>query len=116
MSNFSENDVHEYLYASGLETVIVDCPEFGTPEGDPISVIDQCSDEYDFQLWRIIKDRAGPIWSKKMNGPTICRSGDGKARRTSKPPMSRARGMISVSMLLASDMGHSGFCVGFQLM
>ncbi|WP_175583432.1 hypothetical protein [Salipiger sp. HF18] len=58
MSNFSENDVHEHLYATGLETVIVDCPEFDTPEGESISAIDQRSDEYDFQLWRIIKARA----------------------------------------------------------
>lgn len=58
MSNFSENDVHDHLYATGLETVIVDCPEFDTPEGESISAIDQRSDEYDFQLWRIIKARA----------------------------------------------------------
>ena len=58
MSNFSENDVHEHLYASGLEKVIVDCLEFDKPEGEPISAIDQRSDEYDFQLWRIIKARA----------------------------------------------------------
>ena len=38
------------------------------------------------------------ISSKKINGPTICRRGAGSARRTPKPPRSRARGMISVSM------------------
>ncbi len=37
---------------------------------------------------------ADPIWSKKMNGPTIWRFGAGSARRTSKSPMSRARGTI----------------------
>src|SRR5690349_22170347 len=39
-----------------------------------------------------------PIWSKKMNGPTICRVREGNARRTSKPPRSRARGTIAVSI------------------
>lgn len=58
MTKFYENDVHEYLYASGLEAVIVDCPEFDTPEGEPILATEQLSDEHDFQLWRIIKARA----------------------------------------------------------
>ena len=46
---------------------------------------------------------AGPIWSKKMNGPTIWRFGAGSARRTSKPPMSRARGTIKVSIEFDRD-------------
>src|SRR5450432_3252434 len=33
----------------------------------------------------------GPKWSKKMKGPTMRRSVDGKARRTEKLPRSRAR-------------------------
>jgi hypothetical protein len=41
---------------------------------------------------------AGPIWSKKIKGPTIWRLGLGSARRTSKPPRSRARGTITVSI------------------
>src|SRR5262245_42437773 len=32
-----------------------------------------------------------------MNGPTICLCADGSARRTSKPPRSRARGTITCS-------------------
>src|SRR5690349_19912612 len=36
--------------------------------------------------------------SKKMNGPTSRRFAEGSARRTSKPPMSCARGTIIVSM------------------
>src|SRR5579872_4968964 len=40
----------------------------------------------------------GPIWSKKMNGPTICRRPCGSARRTAKPsPRSRTRGTITRS-------------------
>ena len=59
---------------------------------------------------------AGPIWSKKMNGPTIWRFGAGSARRTSKPPMSRARGTITVSIAsTASPVGQSGSKAGFQL-
>ena len=49
-------------------------------------------------------DPAGPIWSKKMKGPTICRSAEGSARRTSKPPRSRARGTMTIS--IASHAGH----------
>src|SRR5919106_1649282 len=33
-----------------------------------------------------------------MKGPTICRRGEGSARRTSKPPRSRARGTMTISM------------------
>ena len=60
---------------------------------------------------------AGPAWSKKMNGPTICRCGEGKARRTSKPPRSRARGTMIVSMLSRlPQSGQVGSMAGFQLM
>src|SRR5271166_3368777 len=59
---------------------------------------------------------AGPIWSKKMNGPTIWRFGAGSARRTSKPPMSRDRGTIKVSMAsTATASGQTGSSEGFQL-
>src|SRR4051794_30429982 len=44
------------------------------------------------------RNSAGPIWSQKMKGPTIWRCGDGRARRTSNPPRSRARGTTTVSM------------------
>ncbi len=38
---------------------------------------------------------AGPISSKKMKGPTICRADDGSTRRTLKPPpRSRERGTM----------------------
>src|ERR1035437_59603 len=35
---------------------------------------------------------AGPIWSKKINGPTILVGNPGRSRRTSNPPRSFARG------------------------
>ncbi len=42
--------------------------------------------------------RIGPNWSKKMNGPTIRRCAEGKARRTVKPsPRSRTGGRITIS-------------------
>src|SRR6266446_9786845 len=45
------------------------------------------------------RSTTGPIWSKKMKGPTIRRRMDGSARRTSKPsPRSRVRGTITVSI------------------
>src|SRR5579883_1824909 len=34
----------------------------------------------------------GPIWSRKMKGPTMRRCGAGSTRRTEKPPRSRSRG------------------------
>lgn len=52
MTKFSEDDVHKHLHATGLESVIVDCPAFDVNEVEP------CADEPDFQLWRIIKSRA----------------------------------------------------------
>jgi hypothetical protein len=57
MATFSEDDVHKHLHAIGLEAVIVDCPELDFPEVEPVSTTEQCSGEYDFQLWRIIKAR-----------------------------------------------------------
>src|ERR1700744_5300013 len=51
-----------------------------------------------------------------MNGPTICRFGAGRARRTSKPPRSRARGTISVSIAWApTSFGQPGSSDGIQL-
>lgn len=58
MAAFSEDDVHKHLYTKGLEAVIVDCPEFDLPEVDLTPDAEQCADEYDFELWRIIKERA----------------------------------------------------------
>lgn len=52
MNKFSEDDVHKYLHATGLEAVIVDCPLFDVDEVVP------CAEQPDFQLWRIIKSRA----------------------------------------------------------
>ena len=51
-----------------------------------------------------------------MNGPTIWRLGAGSARRTSNPPRSRARGIISVLSIHRIPIGQSGSSVGFQLM
>jgi hypothetical protein len=42
---------------------------------------------------------AGPIWSKKINGPTIWRCVEGSTRRTSNPPRSRARELSFRSIL-----------------
>src|SRR5215475_2823785 len=52
-----------------------------------------------------------------MNGPTICFCAAGKARRTSKPPRSRARGTITCSMA-SHDRASPGFgsWEGSQLM
>ena len=61
-----------------------------------------------------VRNSAGPIGSKKMNGPTICHWTEGKARRTPNPPGSRARGMMTVSM--ASPRGMVGSRSGDQLM
>jgi len=58
MTKFSEYDVHKYLHAMGLESVIVDCPIFDVPEAENISKAESYSEEPDFQLWRIIKERA----------------------------------------------------------
>src|SRR5690606_19457633 len=45
-------------------------------------------------------NRAGPISSRKTNGPTVRRWAEGKARRTSRPPpRSLVRGTIRVSIL-----------------
>jgi len=46
-------------------------------------------------------DLRRPELVEKMNGPTICRWAAGKARRTTKPPRSTARGTIRVSMASA---------------
>src|SRR3712207_2770483 len=64
-----------------------------------------------------VRNSAGPIWSKKMNGSTIWRLTEGKARRTSISPRSTARGTISIS--IASALARSpgtGSGQGFQLM
>ena len=63
------------------------------------------------------RNSAGPIWSKKMKGPTICRCVDGSARRTSKLPRSRARGTITVSIASQASLSPGlGSSAGFQLM
>ena len=64
---------------------------------------------------RPARNSPGPIWSKKMKGPTICRSFAGRARRTSKPPTSCARGRITSSTPLGAA-GQSGSASGSQLM
>ncbi|MEZ5834993.1 MAG: hypothetical protein R3D03_04595 [Geminicoccaceae bacterium] len=57
-------------------------------------------------------------WSKKVDGPTICLAGEGRARRTSrKLPRSRDRGTSSVSMLVPpASSGAGRLQVGTQLM
>src|SRR6266478_9562313 len=55
------------------------------------------------------RNTAGPIWSKKMKGPTIRRRIDGKARRTSNPsPRSRVRGRMTVSIGDAGSRSSNG--------
>src|ERR1051326_7328371 len=60
----------------------------------------------------------GPIWSKKMNGPTICRRPCGSARRTAKPsPRSRTRGTTTSSSASQERLSPStGSLSGIQLM
>jgi len=41
----------------------------------------------------------GPMWSKKMNGPTIRRFACGSTRATSKPPRSRRRASMTSSII-----------------
>src|SRR5690606_36217934 len=55
---------------------------------------------------------AGPIWSKKMKGPTRRRSREGNTRRTSKPPRSRGRASIRSSMAAAFVSTHFGSFAG----
>jgi hypothetical protein len=57
MTKFSEDDVHKHLYAKGLEALIVDCAEFDLLKIESTLTTTQCFDEYDFQLWKIIKAR-----------------------------------------------------------
>src|SRR4051812_17919740 len=49
-----------------------------------------------------------------MKGPTICRRAEGRARRTSNPPRSRARGTITISIAsqarLSPGFGSSQGC------
>ena len=41
---------------------------------------------------------AGPMWSKKMNGPMVCSPAAGSSRRTAKPPRSRGRPSMTRSI------------------
>lgn len=47
--NFTEDQVREYIYQAGLEKLIKDCPEV-----NDVTI----NTEEDFQLWRIIKQKA----------------------------------------------------------
>jgi hypothetical protein len=58
MAAFSEDDVQKYLHAKGLEAVILDCPEFDASEAELPTTAEGDANNPDFQLWRIIKDRA----------------------------------------------------------
>src|SRR6516225_3205745 len=44
---------------------------------------------------------SGPMWSKNTNGPTLRRLANGSTRPTSKPPRSRCRASISISIIAA---------------
>ncbi len=59
MAAFSEDDVHRYLHARGLEAVIIDRPEFDAPDAEaPPSTAEERADTAHFQLWQIVKARA----------------------------------------------------------
>ncbi|WP_244513143.1 MULTISPECIES: hypothetical protein [unclassified Ensifer] len=55
MSTHTEEQVHEHLYAVGLEAVVKDCPILDHP--GPLPDIDPEA-EPSFELWRLIKTRA----------------------------------------------------------
>ena len=66
-SKFSEEQVHQYLYEQGLETLIDDAPEFAakivsesfvTAENAYSGESDAAYGEVEFELWRIIKAKA----------------------------------------------------------
>jgi hypothetical protein len=64
-----------------------------------------------------VRNSPGPIWSKKMKGPKICRCVAGKARRTSKPPISWAGGRITLSTqagIVSLDRSRRSSCLSFQ--
>ncbi|MGX9181818.1 hypothetical protein [Mesorhizobium sp. BHbdii] len=54
MTKFSEEQVHQHLYQTGLEALIMDNAELDVTPAAP----DCDGDEDDFRLWRIIKERA----------------------------------------------------------
>lgn len=58
MTMFSEDEVHQHLYQTGLEAVIVDSVELDGLSIEPDDDVNDTENEDDFQLWRIIKDRA----------------------------------------------------------
>ena len=66
-ARFSEQQVHEYLYQQGMERLIEDVPEFechaaagstAAAETETLRDGDEADDEINFELWRIIKERA----------------------------------------------------------
>ena len=61
MAHFAENQVHEYLYEVGIESVIQENPIFDSL-GDLSDVTDNSEEteeaEPTFELWRLIKHRA----------------------------------------------------------
>jgi hypothetical protein len=63
------------------------------------------------------QELGGPHLVEEDEGPTIWRRDDGSARRTSKPPRSRARGTITVSIGLSSawSCSHFGSIAACQL-
>ena len=58
MAAFSEDDVHTFLHATGLEAVVIDCPEFDSPGAASLENDEEGGGEPEFELWRIIKARA----------------------------------------------------------
>jgi hypothetical protein len=53
-SSFSEEEVHQFLYKQGLESLIAETPE---PDETPIPEVTG-PEEAHFELWRIIKTKA----------------------------------------------------------
>lgn len=52
---FSENDVHTFMYAQGIEALVDDAPEVDEPPSTSAPPLD---DDQEFELWRIVKARA----------------------------------------------------------
>src|SRR4029434_3378084 len=59
---------------------------------------------------------AGPMWSKKMKGPTRRRLEEGSRRRTEKPPRSRGLASITSSTNWLSPFKQTGSFDGSVLM
>lgn len=58
MAKFSDNDVHQFVHARGLEALVKDRPQLDVEVTEEKAAEALDGDEEDFALWRIIKARA----------------------------------------------------------